>query len=575
MKTFLATSMFVSTAILASGFFLLPQSIDNSASVQDLIETEESERVIAGGIVPHHLLADEMIKNFFQEIGKNEPSTIVLVSPDHWGMAQAAFTTTSDEEFLYVDVDRELIDQIEGVDIKQDDELLALEHGLTGLVPYLQNYSPGSKIVPVAISQLANSNEIETFVSLIVDHAPKDAVVVSSTDFSHYLPSSAADFHDIASINALQQFDFEKYEDLELDCWQCVHVASYFAQETGFASAKLLEHSNSAKILDVENQADETTSYVTMLFKTPETLEVPETSSILFLGDTMLGRHVETLMKTHGDEYPFENIHQFLRGIDFVFANLEGPITYNHYQTPSGSTSFSFSEDKAKVIKNNEFDAVSLANNHTLDRGKQGFEDTHELLDSVGIDYSGHAVEMGEEYVLTESVGDQEIVFASFNFTFPFNDPQAAYETVQSLREESDNLIIVNVHWGPEYQLTSNQTQKNQAHALIDAGADVIIGHHPHVVQEIEEYEGKIIFYSLGNFIFDQYFSKNTQEGLAVGLELADNSMRFRLFPLESEYSQIELMPIDDIHDWFQALADRSDVDLSEQIKSGIIQLDY
>jgi len=101
----------------------------------------------------------------------------------------------------------------------------------------------------------------------------------------------------------------------------------------------------------------------------------------------------------------------------------------------------------------------------------------------------------------------------------------------------------------------------------------LIIGHHPHVVQNIEKYQGKLIFYSLGNFIFDQYFSKETQQGLAVGLEIYPNELVCRLFPIQINLSQPVLMERDKANKFLIQLANRSDVKLVDEIESGIIKI--
>jgi poly-gamma-glutamate synthesis protein (capsule biosynthesis protein) len=129
------------------------------------------------------------------------------------------------------------------------------------------------------------------------------------------------------------------------------------------------------------------------------------------------------------------------------------------------------------------------------------------------------------------------------------------------------------MHWGTEYQHVNGRLQAEMAHKLIDAGADVIIGHHPHVIQGIEVYQGKPIFYSLGNFVFDQYFSEDTQRGLAIGLVLDKDGIEASIFPLRSSASQVSLADekekakiLGSVADW--SLADKA---LREQIIRGQI----
>ncbi|MCJ7788674.1 MAG: CapA family protein, partial [Candidatus Atribacteria bacterium] len=134
--------------------------------------------------------------------------------------------------------------------------------------------------------------------------------------------------------------------------------------------------------------------------------------------------------------------------------------------------------------------------------------------------------------------------------------------------------LIISLHWGEEYQLTNSLAQQKLAHQIIEAGADLIIGHHPHVVQNIEKYQGKLIFYSLGNFIFDQYFFLETQQGLAVGLEVYPDKLIFRLFPLQINLGQPVLMKQSQSSEFLIKLAERSDRKLVDAIKSGIIQIE-
>ena len=142
----------------------------------------------------------------------------------------------------------------------------------------------------------------------------------------------------------------------------------------------------------------------------------------------------------------------------------------------------------------------------------------------------------------------------------------------------------MSVHWGQEYQIKSSVFQQKLARKIIDSGADLIIGHHPHVVQEIEIYNNKLIFYSLGNFVFDQYFSEQTQQGLAVALEIYPvrnndsnrvnpNKNIYKLFPIQSKLSQPFLMEQNQAEKFLEKLSKRSSKDLTEEIKKGVIEI--
>lgn len=296
----------------------------------------------------------------------------------------------------------------------------------------------------------------------------------------------------------------------------------------------------------------------------------PEPVLLTFFGDMMLGRNVEVLTNKHGQDYLFEKIDAFLSAQNYLIANLEGPIVTDHAITPTGSFSFSFQNTSADFLARHGFNLVSLANNHTSNQGNDGFAETQSFLATAGIVSVGHPIDAGAEYVKRVTVSGRELLVAGFNETFVYNDPDQAVQTIADARATSDDPIIVFMHWGTEYALHSSATQEALAHRLIDAGASVIIGAHPHVVQEVEQYNGKWIFYSLGNFIFDQYFSVDTQQGLVVALSLdADGSIGATLYPMQSAFSQPSLMAEPERSAFLQALAVRSDPAIADQVAEG------
>jgi len=256
---------------------------------------------------------------------------------------------------------------------------------------------------------------------------------------------------------------------------------------------------------------------------------------VLLVGDIMLDRKVESLMLKNGFSYPFEKINQFLNQSDGVFGNLEGPISKNPLNFSDDSLKFAFKSDVIESLASANFKILSLANNHTLNMGYAGLEETKQLLGRVNIDWVGDPLDCSRQALIKHN-----LIFLAFNKTFPNCKNDEIIEIVKSF--DWNKFLIVSIHWGEEYKLKSNSAQQELVHKIIEAGADLVIGHHPHVVQEIEKYEGKLIFYSLGNFIFDQYFSQETQEGLVVGLEIYPSKILYKLFPIESNLSQPSLM---------------------------------
>ncbi|MCC2630626.1 MAG: hypothetical protein K0S38_435 [Candidatus Paceibacter sp.] len=296
-----------------------------------------------------------------------------------------------------------------------------------------------------------------------------------------------------------------------------------------------------------------------------------KTSTILFVGDIMLGRHVENLMREKGNTYPFKGMRDIMTSNHGVVANLEGPIRTAHVQTPSNTFKFSFASSTPRTLATYNVKVVSLANNHTGDQGQSGYDETRAFLDGAGIVSVGHPYGFGDEYVSRFSMGGRSYIFVGFNLTDPNLDTKKALEFVQSIDVSQDEYMIALIHGGDEYKLSSNTKQKTFYRGLIDAGVHLVIAHHPHVVEEIEQYKGKLIFYSLGNFIFDQYFSKDVEEGLTVRMTSTQDEIRYELIPIKGNHSQPIPMNESEKQIFLKVLADRSSATLKSSIEKGEI----
>ncbi len=546
------------------------------------IVTNNTQSFIASGIVPHHLLAKKIIQNFFEYIfSKENPETIILLSPDHFNSGslckKTSFITLEPgvKDFKTLKVDSFLLKNlIEKIDFCFNNSFVRLEHGITNLLPYIKNYSLNTKILPILIPSNISEKQIISLTEAINSIGSSKTIIIASVDFSHYLPSSVAEFHDVKSIRTLINFQKEDFKNLEVDSWQALYAARAFASLRNKEFHKVIGHSNSTDF-STNKDIEETTSYFSVVFEEGNLKEIKEIEefngrTVLFIGDIMLDRGVEYLMNKNSVFYPFEKINQFLRGIDIVIGNLEGPIVKNPPNFSDESLKFAFSPDVIRGLSFANFNLLSLANNHTLDIGEAGLEETKEFLIESNINFIGHPIKCDKDF----SFEKDNIIFLAFNKTFPFNCPDGEIiEIVKRTKSSNpDKFLVVIFHWGEEYQSKSSISQQKLAHQIIDTGADLIIGSHSHVVQEIEEYKNKLIFYSLGNFIFDQYFSKETQQGLVVGLEVYPEKVIYRLFPIQSLLSQPFLMKGEDVEEFLEKLAFKSYPQLFDQIKSGIIK---
>ncbi|MDD4358247.1 MAG: CapA family protein [Candidatus Pacebacteria bacterium] len=294
------------------------------------------------------------------------------------------------------------------------------------------------------------------------------------------------------------------------------------------------------------------------------TIEEEKPLKILFVGDMMFDRGVEYLLFKNDFDYPFKKIN--LEG-DIVVGNLEGPIVNQTKYISDHSMIFSFDKRIAEVLKNNNFNVLSLANNHTMNMERKGLEETKSFLSLNNIDYVGDPT-----YCSIDDIAAKDnIIFYAVNKTFDFNctNEEIALNIKKIKEDNNDKFLIVLIHWGEEYVHEARENQINLAHLMIDSGADLIIGGHPHVIQNIEKYKNKLIFYSLGNFIFDQYFSKETQQGLMINLDLYDKKQIYSISIIEENKAQPEVLQ--DNREVLNFLFSISMPELKEEIENGEI----
>lgn len=270
---------------------------------------------------------------------------------------------------------------------------------------------------------------------------------------------------------------------------------------------------------------------------------------LLFVGDIMLNRGVGSQIKTNNDAvYPFRFVAEEIRKADLAFGNLESPISGRGRN--QGSI-YSFRADPMVVggLKFAGFDVLSLANNHIWDWGREALEDTIVLLKEAGIFPVGAGRnEMEANEPVVRDIKGKKIAFLAYTDRYPSGlwakdnypgisrfDLDEVVGRIRNLKPVVD-FVVVSMHWGDEYESQANETQKFIGRRLIDAGADLVIGHHPHVVQQIEYYKDGVIAYSLGNFIFDQNFSEETMAGLALRLEIGEKNI-VKIIPLQVKIS--------------------------------------
>lgn len=302
----------------------------------------------------------------------------------------------------------------------------------------------------------------------------------------------------------------------------CIAATSFYYY------AKSKEDGRVANTQKVESSADISN------IKT-EIKPVEETGvTFAFGGDLMFDRSVWHRYKDIGLNRIFDNLDMTIfKNSDVAFANLEGPISATAINDDylSGSMNFNFPPETIDTLKFMGLNTVSLANNHTMNAGANGFANTKSVLTTAGINFAGNQNNFDASNIVRLNTKIPVTIVAVDMLVNLDND-----QIVQKVKEEvsAGQKVIVVPHWGIEYDGKHNKTQENFAESWIDAGALMVVGGHPHVTQDAQIYKNRPIIYSLGNFVFDQFFSPETQQGLILTGTIKKDSLAISFLPFTS-----------------------------------------
>jgi len=268
--------------------------------------------------------------------------------------------------------------------------------------------------------------------------------------------------------------------------------------------------------------------------------------SIVFTGDILLDRGVREVVEHHGMNTLFSpDVDGVLRQSQIVVGNLECPAT--KIKAPVFKRFvFRAEPEWLQTLQRHGFTHLNLANNHSIDQGREGLMDTYRNIRKAGMTPvgAGRTMEEATQPVLLTRQPRNVWLVASLrlaleNFSYLSDQPCVSQEPMESLLQRVHQLrqrdpqavIVVSLHWGGEHTLKPVPRQRLEAHRLIDAGADVLVCHHTHTLQTIEDYRGHKIFYSIGNFIFDQQRPLNS-EACMVRLKVDKKSLDVETLPI-------------------------------------------
>jgi poly-gamma-glutamate synthesis protein (capsule biosynthesis protein) len=503
------------------------------AKVQDLKKTK-----IAGGIVCHHFLARDLLAEFFAGIDATEVKRVILVGPDHFKIdapQHRAFFTSARPwrtPFGLVEADAEFIQAlIDAEGAVLNDRIFMREHSIYILVPFIKKALPEARIVPLILPNGTDYGKFRQFGQRLRQLSPPGTIMIVSSDFAHGVNQTTARRQDEQSLGALKNLQEKNISRITCDCRPGVATLLGFL---GNQKHKLVVLKNKTSLDFGSDTPHNLTSYLTAYYLKEEAAPI----TLLFLGDLMFDRGIRKIAAARGNDYIFKKMRGYLWKNDLVIANLEGPITAQ----PSVSVSsrrgeknhcvFTFPASLPETLKKHNITLVNLGNNHLRDFGREGLEQTRKYLSAAKISYFGHPE--GEEHRwVIKNIAGVRIGLVNYN-QFNQRGVEDTLEDMAQVRKRAD-LVIIYAHWGSDADRHPGDRTRRLAQKFIDHGADLIIGSHPHMVQEKEEYRGKMVYYSLGNFVFDQYLKNDTCQGLGV-------RVRINPAPLQVELTEVPLL---------------------------------
>ncbi len=324
----------------------------------------------------------------------------------------------------------------------------------------------------------------------------------------------------------------------------CVGLLFIISIYIGLPFNSLYAYSKEDKIADDKIVSNKDISFE-KIFEYGKYVDIiePKTEKITIcaVGDILLDRGVEKKIKKYGFKFLFNDVREELLSADITFANLENPASFlgkAYYGKPKNIT---FRADPSSLfcLEYADFDIVSLANNHAYDYRAEALTETMDLLDLLGIKYTGAGRNIKEART--------PVIFKIKGYTIAFlGYTESIWSTIEADNENSGivhlkedtviddinktyrdynpDYIILSIHWGIEHKNVPRKSDIELAYNFIDAGADIILGHHPHVIQSIEIYKGGVIVYSLGNFAFDMS-SKETYRSMIFNVTLSEGKI--------------------------------------------------
>ncbi|MEO8756262.1 MAG: AmmeMemoRadiSam system protein B [Devosia sp.] len=464
---------------------------------------------VTGIIVPHHLLAADLIARGFWAASAGHYKRIILISPDHFRKVQKAFGTTREDlqtVFGKVPSDKTGVAALVAhYDLVQVLPTVNYEHGLMAEAPFIRHFFPDAEVIPLLGSINATETDWQEMLELLKPLVTPDTLIVQSTDFSHYRPLAEAIARDQESIAMIEAEDpagvVPLLQPSHMDSKAATYIQMALQHEVFGAHPVVIGNGNS---VDYGTGAGSTTSYVVVAYvadaATGASFDYPDQTKVTFGGDVLLGRYFLPALR---DPAAWTRIRDAVLALTRkvpLIVNLEGVLLDGPVTGVGPDAHVMNAEDAAPVLAALSVKAASLANNHANDLGPEGrVESAAQLraLDIAPLEH-GKVTDMGAFRLLALNfVGGKMVGDA-------IADP-AKLDWVCGLKAAPP--LVAFVHWGEEYTNAATEAERNIAQTLARCGVTLVVGDHSHQAStSIEPVNGGAsqMVFSLGNFLFDQ-----------------------------------------------------------------------
>lgn len=477
-------------------------------------DKENIRSEIQAAILPHHTDIGPKIDEFWSEIAlRSSPEVIVVVGPAHFDQGVADVQTTTGiwkTPFGDVETDK----SIKKLSVQIESDSFVNEHSIGVHAPYIANYFPDIPVIPIIAKSRAGLSDASDLVSKL-QKLDKKILLIASIDFSHYLSEEQSLANDVEVQEVIGEKDFDGIDQMNSD-----YLDSSFALDVFLLWQNMTGCLLQARWHDY-NPAG--TSYLVYDCSSRPILRISA------VGDIMLARGAKEKIKNRTDLRSTDVLMKLIaENSDIIFGNLESVIS-DKGEPLQKEYVFEAEPRSVNFLTRWQFSHLSVSNNHNEDFGKEAWEQSVDILKTNGIVPIGGF--SNEPTVETTIINGKKIAFLGFqNLTAPFYEDKVL-SAISDAANEND-LTVVSMHWGNEYETQPDAKTIALAYKIINAGANIILGHHPHVLQPVERYKNGLIFYSLGNFIFDQSGEKQNTSLIAL-IDVFEDGLTYSTTPVD------------------------------------------